>query len=563
MPVCGNRRTAQRQILLPSVAVCHKKQERITLYGMDVLKNWWSTNSKKEKTVQILVALLVFTYSAYINNASVSIAAGLATVCILYDCYQKKSFSGFRIARENWLGIAIFLGSVLLASLLLGDKPSIHMAFKYVYWTLPFLLAAYLGKLADIRYAAAAGGLLSVAVTSINVAYLNYLLLNGHKLVGPGGPVVGGRLGAFLSYPTHYAMLLACTFPLLLCFYADKKLRINPLVAAVSFFVTLLGLWSLWKTGSRGGMIALFAGGIFIFALFCYFQKQGRLFRNGLTVGAAVVAVVLLVGIQDGNRQGGDLARVRMWKASYAMWQDHKLLGVGLENWQKDYAGRYILKDEIKMEARQRYLDWKKAQQAAAAKKAAEAKKAAAQKAAAAKKATEQKKTVVQNAPAKKPATQKPAVQKPKLQLTPAQKAAAAKAAAQKAEAAKKAAAKKEADHIAVWQNAAIKIESSFDMPHNVIAWFFSATGIIGGTGYLLFVLYYVRLFYSKLKDNPKEWILYVGLWSFLAVTIHGLADAGITNKETARLIFLILGIALNLHYIKSESQSESADSVC
>lgn len=510
---------------------------------MDLVKNWWSTSSKKEKTVQIIVVLLVFTFSTNIANAAISISWGLAAACILYDCYQKKSFSGFRMARENWTGIAVYLVSVLLASLLLGDKPSIHWAFKYVYWALPFLLAAYLSKLADIRYAAAAGALLSVAVSSINVAYLNYLLLHGHKLVGPGGPVMGGRLGAFLSYPTHYAMLLACTFPLLLCFYTDKKLRINPLVATVSFFVTLLGLWSLWKTGSRGGMIALFAGGIFVFVLFCYFQQQGRLLRNGLTVGVAVVAVVLLVGIQDGNRQGGDLARVRMWKASYAMWQDHKLLGVGLENWQKEYAGRYILKDEIRQEILQRYQDWKKAQQAAAAKKAAEQKKAAA-----AKKAAEQKKIAPQNKLEKKPA-----VQKPKPPLT----------AAQKAEAAKKAAAKREADRIAAWQNAAIERESSYDMPHNVIAWFFSATGIIGGIGYLLFVLYYCRLFYSRMKENPDEWMLYVGLWSFLAVTIHGLADAGITNKETARLIFLILGIALNLRYIKAESQSESADSVC
>lgn len=468
---------------------------------MDVLKNWWSSSSKQEKSVQLIVALLVFTYSAYINNASISIAAGLAGAYILYDCYQKKSFSGFRLVRENWLGIAVFLGALLLASLLLGDQASIHVVFRYAYWTLPFLLAAYLGKLADIRYAAAVGGFLSIAVTSINVAYLNYLLLQGHELAGPGGPVIGGRLGAFLSYPTHYAHLLACTFPLLLCFYTDKKLRRNLLVTAISMAVTVLGLWSLWKTGSRGGMIALFAGGIFIFGLFCYFQKQGKLFLKGLVAGAAVVAIVLLAGIQDGNRQGSDSARVRMWKACYAMWQDHKLLGVGLENWQKEYAGKYILKDEIKKEVRQQYLDWKKEEERRIA-----------------------------------------ATQESKPQLTAEQRTAA-----QNAEA------KRDADNITEWQNAIIKHESAFDMPHNVIAWFFSATGIIGGIGYLLFVVYYCKLLYRKIKENPDEWILYVGLWSFLVVTIHGLADAGITNKEAARLLFLILGISIGLRYNKVE----------
>lgn len=474
---------------------------------MDFLKKWWNTSSKTEKTVQVIVVLLVFTYSAYVNNASISISAGLAAVCILYDCYQKKSFSGFHVARENWLGIAVFLGTVLLASLLLGDKASIHTAFKYVYWVLPFLLVAYLGKLADIRYAAAVGALLSIAVTSINVAYLNYLLLQGRRLVGPVGLIVDGRLGAFLSYPTHYALLLICTLPLLVCFYTEKKLRTNPLVITISIAVTVLGLWSLWKTGSRGAMIGLFAGGLLTFALFCFFQKQGMLFLKGLAVGVAVVAVILLGGIQGGNRTYGDSARVRMWRSSYTMWKDHKLLGVGLTNWQKEYAGKYILKKEIKKEARQRYLDEKKEKN---------------------------------------------------------QRAAIAKnAAVKKAKARKKLTAKREKIRIAALQKAAVKSESAFDIPHNVIAWFFSTTGLIGGIGYLLFVAYYGRLLYCKIKDNPGEWIFYVGLWSFLAITMHGLVDAGITNKEAARLLFLILGISLNFHYIEREKHlSELTDNV-
>ena len=92
---------------------------------------------------------------------------------------------------------------------------------------------------------------------------------------------MGGRLGAFLAYPTHYAHLLACTFPLLLCFYTDKKLRGNPLVEVISVAVTVLGLWSLWKTGSRGGMIALFAGGLSVFALFCIFRNREGCFVTG------------------------------------------------------------------------------------------------------------------------------------------------------------------------------------------------------------------------------------------------------------------------------------------
>ena len=224
-------------------------------------------------------------------------------------------------------------------------------------------------------------------------------------------------------------------------------------------------------------------------------------------IGISVIAAVFLVGIQDGNRTYGDLARVRMLKSSYAMWKDHKLLGVGLANWQKEYADKYILKKEIKKDARQRYLDWKKASE---------------QRAAVAKKAVEWK-----------------------------------------TKAKKKAVTRREVIRIRAWQNEAIKSEAAFDMPHNVIAWSFSTTGVIGGIGYLLFVLYYGRMFYNKIKENSNERILYVGLWSFLAVTIHGLADAGITNKEAARFFFLILGISLQYSYTKNgKSMSEFADNV-
>ena len=144
------------------------------------------------------------------------------------------------------------------------------------------------------------------------------------------------------------------------------------------------------------------------------------------------------------------------------------------------------------------------------------------------------------------------------------QRAAIAKnAAVKKAKARKKLTAKREKIRIAALQKAAVKSESAFDIPHNVIAWFFSTTGLIGGIGYLLFVAYYGRLLYCKIKDNPGEWIFYVGLWSFLAITMHGLVDAGITNKEAARLLFLILGISLNFHYIEREKHlSELTDNV-
>ena len=245
-----------------------------------------------------------------------------------------------------------------------------------------------------------------------------------------------------------------------------------------------------------------------------------------------------------------------MLKSSYAMWQDHKLTGVGLANWHKEYITNYLLKDEIETEAVQRYQAWKKA---------VEQRAAAARKAAAAKKAAEQKKAIPKKAPAPKPAAPKP-----KPQLTAAQKEEAAKKAAkqkkiaaQKAEAAKKAAAEREAKQIAAWKQVAIKYEmTEHIMPHNVIAWFFSATGSIGGFGYLFFVCWYSWLFFKTMKRSDVSWIDAVGFWIFLAITFHGMLDAGIIHKDVARLLYLVMGLSIGC-YCRTDRKQLSKDSVC
>ncbi len=81
--------------------------------------------------------------------------------------------------------------------------------------------------------------------------------------------------------------------------------------------------------------------------------------------------------------------------------------------------------------------------------------------------------------------------------------------------------------------------------PHNAVVWFFSATGIIGGVGYLFFLLYYIVLLTRKINKEPDPWILYAGLWAFIAINLHGMVDMGIILKQGARLLYLMLGLAL------------------
>ena len=90
--------------------------------------------------------------------------------------------------------------------------------------------------------------------------------------------------------------------------------------------------------------------------------------------------------------------------------------------------------------------------------------------------------------------------------------------------------------------------------PHNAVAWFFSATGVIGGLGYLFFLLYYIVLLTRKINKDPDLWIVYAGLWAFIAINLHGMVDMGIILKQGARLLYLMLGLALVCHQgVKSD----------
>ena len=510
--------------------------------------SWWNQTERKEKFIQILTFFLFFGASLDLKGVLFGTPMTLAGLYIIYDCMKRKSLEGFYLPARYWLGLAVFMGTIVLASLVLGDGPNILAAFQNLYRCLPFIVIIYLGKQADIKYAALLGSMASVLVSSANMLYLTQYL--GIK----------GRVGAFGNYPNYYASLLAGILPVLFTAFQDVRIRALKKMYFLQGIVALLGLWSLWKTGSRGAMLGLFGGGILMYGVICFYRKRFKQFLTGFTICFALASFVLLAGIPGGEiRYYGDAARLRMLRSCYAMWQDHKLAGVGLANWQKEYATTYLLKEEIEAEALQRYQEWKKAaeqraaaaRKAAAEKKAAEQKKAAVQKAAAAKKAAEQKKTTPQKAP-----DTKATAPKPKPQLTQAQKAAAArkaaaakKAAAQKAEAAKKAAAEREAKQIAAWKQGAIKVEAAYVMPHNVPAWFFSATGSIGGAGYVFFVCWYIWMFCNEMKRSDVAWVDVVGFWVFLTITIHGMVDAGIIYKAFARLLYLVMGLSISYYY--------------
>lgn len=87
--------------------------------------------------------------------------------------------------------------------------------------------------------------------------------------------------------------------------------------------------------------------------------------------------------------------------------------------------------------------------------------------------------------------------------------------------------------------------EPGLMLPHNNIADFFSATGTLGGIGYLVFMGYTFYLLLKKRYDEPDNNYLLVMFWIATAFFIHGMVDNTMFSKYGLRLYYALWGITL------------------
>ena len=103
------------------------------------------------------------------------------------------------------------------------------------------------------------------------------------------------------------------------------------------------GLWALWITGSRGAMLGLCLGGFFVFLTVYFRQQIWKALAVVLLTGVVLFSGYAFWGIVPGGTHGyDDSTRLHMIKSSQAMWRDHKVSGVGLTQWEPNYAGKYF-----------------------------------------------------------------------------------------------------------------------------------------------------------------------------------------------------------------------------
>lgn len=166
----------------------------------------------------------------------------------------------------------------------------------------------------------------------------------------------GVRIKSSYAHPNHFGTMINFALPIL--GYYVMKIKQHA-YKVLSLLTIIMQLVCLYLTGSRGAVLAL-VGAVILGMLWTYISlKKYKVVKfNGYVWG---LIIVLLVGGglvlhhmgQERNvdvielaekgesirRAGGE--RVQMIQASIAMWEDHKLLGVGAGHWGEEYYGQY------------------------------------------------------------------------------------------------------------------------------------------------------------------------------------------------------------------------------
>lgn len=278
----------------------------------------------------------VFALSSAFSNAVFSISTVLCCLMIIYlKLWDKIDITELNI-RPVMIAYLIFWISLIIPSVLLGDKYSIIKSFDYFYYSLPLIILFYMKNIIN-------GNIMDeVIVYSMSSSVL---FTCGYVLACAVMLPFGTRIQGFYGNPNHFATLLILVLPFIALFLLEKKS--NNFKMAYLFVALSLGIVGLVLTGSRGGILGFIIGGCIVgVAKFCCLKTLNieKIKKYIFVFVLLTVSFIVIFGnLNGGFKRHYDMERVYLLQSSYAMWNDNKILGVGLANWHNEYIGEYIL----------------------------------------------------------------------------------------------------------------------------------------------------------------------------------------------------------------------------
>lgn len=308
----------------------------------------------------IFALLLIRTGEKYFT--AVWVVFALFLFIDIFYCYknQNKFLPELHHSKIMVGSILLFYGALILSSLVNRVEGSLAFSIMLAKFTVPMWMILYInGKYSAVK-GAVTGIIVGSFVSSGFCLYQYFFLLPGKRVYGLfQNPNLEGAVLEVVIPLTAYCLIAA----------RDKYVR------GISLAAIIVSYMALYLTFSRGAMLGLLIGTGLSASLLL-------LIRHGILHIAFIKKVVLYTGIlclidtglflstfevrpvyqtaagssiqqtdnfsketHDNIPQKhinqSDMERVRMIQASYMMWKDHKIAGIGLNSWKENYYGKY------------------------------------------------------------------------------------------------------------------------------------------------------------------------------------------------------------------------------
>ncbi len=288
-------------------------------------------NRFRQMAAAVIVALICVRFSAaYFTYAMVSF------VLFSLYCWVQNGRTAFRFGSDfgiRLFGLALltFYGALLLAAALQWDAEGAKVALSHATYSIAFLMTYTLCRFDKSENGVEMGFLLSAFLIVAYAFWSPEKSLDGHPM-------------SFFAHQNHLGTYCAIFFPFSLYMTFRKKQEKMRWAAGI---VTGLLAVCLWQTASRGAVLGL-AGGLVLATIMVLFFKRKFVSCKTWAVALTALFLTLMMGMgaaftftSDRGSQatifnsGGE--RLLMWQASIEMWEDHKWIGVGLDNWGRAY----------------------------------------------------------------------------------------------------------------------------------------------------------------------------------------------------------------------------------
>ena len=161
--------------------------------------------------------------------------------------------------------------------------------------------------------------------------------------------------------PNHFAGLMEMLIPVAILYIVERHRR-SSVAALVSLAViATVALTALLLSGSRGGLLALFAETAIVVALLGWGARAAEKRRLAKAVATTILVATLLFSWVDSGQAAKHLGLIFHIKSpdwvdssrkslafdSLRMWRDHLVLGVGVGNFETAYPGYQSLPTDL------------------------------------------------------------------------------------------------------------------------------------------------------------------------------------------------------------------------